>query len=315
MISIAIVGATGLVGRELIKLLENFSTPFSLRLFASIKSDGREISFRGGKLTVEKYDLSKTCDIDYLFFCAGKAISSCFIPMTRGVCIDLSSAFRNNLAIPLIIPEINLNALKAHRVIASPNCTTTIMLMALYPLHRAFKIKRIAAATYQAMSGGGYKLLEELNSGKKALYLHDSPQNALGYSEEEVKMVNETQKILEDPTIKITACCVRVPTPRVHSMALNVEFHLPPTLSAARQLLEASPCLLVETDHLFTTEIAEGQHKTFIGRLRYDMTQSNTLDLWAMGDQLLKGAALNAFQILESVIERDSPVTGCINSI
>lgn len=322
--NVALVGATGLVGRELLKLLEDFPIK-KLKCFASEKSKGKELDFKKSKILVDTLDEKSFEDIDIAFFAAGSKLSKQFLPFAKTsncLVIDLSSAFRMEENVPLVIPEINPHAInKKTRLIASPNCTTTIMLMALFPLHRKFKIKRIVASTYQAASGGGIKLMNKLEKDtfdilvdKKELaypygfnlYLHDSALKENRYCEEEIKMLLETQKILEDKNIKVTATCVRVPILRAHSISMNVEFEKDISLKEAYYLLKKSPNLTIfedfEKNRFATPFDATKKKETFVSRLRLDPTQKNTIELWAVGDQLLKGAALNGYQIAKYYI-------------
>lgn len=327
MVEIAIVGATGAVGQEIIKLLEKRNFPLhSLRCFASPRSQGMHVTFRGKKIPLEILKPGCFKGIDILFFCAGKKISLEYAPQAKeadAFIIDSSSGFREDPSVPLVIPEINPQAFEKHRgIVASPNCTTSIMLMALAPLHRKVPIKRVVAATYQAASGAGARAMEELEDETRAvlegkdftrtvmpfpyafnLFPHNSALLENGYVDEEMKMVRETQKILEDPTIRVTATCVRVPVLRAHSIALNVEFRHPLSKEDAYAILKKSPgvCVLENREaNRFPMPIdATGQDLTFCGRIREDLTQPNTLELWVVGDQLLKGAALNAVQLAE----------------
>ncbi|MFI5334432.1 MAG: aspartate-semialdehyde dehydrogenase, partial [Chlamydiales bacterium] len=240
--------------------------------------------------------------------------------------IDSSSAFRGDPSIPLVIPEINPHSLAQHRgIIASPNCTTSIMLMVLAPLHRKAKIGRIVAATYQAASGAGASAMKELREETQAflsdeaytrtmmpfpyafnLFPHNSPLLENGYVEEEMKMVHETRKILEDPSIQVTATCVRVPVLRAHSMALNVEFSDKITLDEIYALLMKAPGVTILEDrksNRFPMPLDASEMETvYCGRIRKDLTQPNTFEFWVVGDQLLKGAALNAVQIAEFIL-------------
>lgn len=324
---VALVGATGLVGKEVLKLLEKRHFPLSqLVCLASSKSCSKKLMFRGEELSVECLSKNSFKGMDLAFFCVGGEISKEFIPYAlkeKCIVIDSSSAFRQEKNVPLVIPEINKEALQHHQgIIASPNCTTSILLMPLHLLHKKFKIKRIVAATYQAASGGGIELMQKLTSesaeylktGKHCsnypyafnLFLHNSPLNEHGYSEEEVKMVEETRKILEDKKILITATCVRVPILRAHSIAANVEFvEKLPSLEEVKKLIQDAEGVEVmedfKTNRFPTPFDASEQDKVFCGRLRIDRTQKNTLELWIVGDQLLKGASLNAVQIAEEL--------------
>ncbi len=324
--TIAIVGATGAVGQEIVHLLEKRDFPLKkLRCFASPKSVGKTLTFRGQQLQIETIDLD---GVDLAFFCAGKKISEKFIPeaVQRGtLVVDSSSAFRMNPNVPLIIPEINGHALEYHEgLIASPNCTATMMLMALAPLHREVPIKRIVMSTYQAASGAGQLAMEELEEETRArlekrsftptvmphpyafnLFAHNAPMTDSGYNEEELKVVEESRKILEAPDLKIAVTCVRVPVLRAHSEMLNVEFSAPLSPSRARSILEKQPGVKLLEDwkqNRFPMPLdASEKDDVFVGRIRQDLSQPNTLDFWVVGDQLLKGAALNAVQIAEIV--------------
>jgi aspartate-semialdehyde dehydrogenase len=322
---IAIVGATGAVGSEALSLLEKSTLPIKqLRCFASVRSLGKTLSFRGQPLPVEELTPSSFSGCDFALLCAGGKISKAWAPcaLERGATvIDCSSFFRMDPKVPLIIPEINAHALKPeHRLIASPNCSTTIMLMALAPLHRISPIKRIVATTYQAASGAGAQAMIELQEETRAflegmsyersvmpypyafnLFTHNSALTESGYVEEELKMCYESQKILEAEVL-INATCVRVPVLRAHSIALNVCFHAPLSAKEAYALIEKAPGIEILEDrksNRFPMPIdAMGKENVYCGRIREDRTQPNTLDLWVVGDQLLKGAALNAIQIL-----------------
>lgn len=321
MKNVAIVGATGAVGQEMLKMLEQRDFPLNnLRCFASARSLGKTVCFRGEEIPLEVLSPNSFDKIDIALFSAGRKISLEYAPIAQkagAIVIDNSSAFRKDPNVPLVIPEINAHALKGHRgIIANPNCSTIIMLMALAPLHRTFGIKRIVAATYQAASGAGAQAMIELQEETKAalenkpfersimpypyafnLFTHNSPLSENGYVEEEMKLLTETRKILENDHIHVTATCVRVPVLRAHSEALNVEFHHPITKEAAQNILENSSgvCLV---DNPMPID-ASGKNEILCGRIREDFSQPNTLNLWVVGDQLLKGAALNAIQIGE----------------
>ncbi len=327
---IALIGATGAVGKEILRLLEERNFPVAaLRCFASPRSLGKKIAFRGEEIPLEVLGPGSFKEINIVFLCAGRKISAEFAPLAvqeGALAIDSSSYFRGNPHVPLIIPEINPEALEDHEgIIASPNCVTTIMLMALAPLHRRCPIKRIVAATYQAASGAGQAAMEELEQETLAhlenrpfertvmphpyafnLFTHNSPLTDSGYVEEEIKMLDETRKILNDPNIRVTATCVRVPVLRAHSEALNVEFSAPFSKEEAYEILKTAPGLTLLEDrskNRFPMPIdATGKDPVYCGRIREDKTQPNTLELWVVGDQLLKGAALNAIQIAELCI-------------
>jgi aspartate-semialdehyde dehydrogenase len=320
--TVAVIGATGAVGKEIVRLLLERQFPLkNLRCFASERSVGQIVH----SIPIEK--LTDFSNIDLAFFCAGSSVSRQWIDIARKAgctVVDSSSAFRMDPSIPLVIPEINAHALKNHAgVIASPNCAATILLMPLFPLHRLFGVKRVVVSTYQAASGGGAHLLHELQSETRAhlenrsythtlpfpyafnLYPHNSNLLSNGYVEEEMKMVHETRKILEDDQIQLSATCVRVPVLRAHSVAANVEFKRPFTLDAVYAALSKVEGLKIFEDRAqnrFATPVdATGKNEVFCGRFRIDTSQPNTLEFWAVGDQLLKGAALNAVQIAENL--------------
>lgn len=312
---VAIIGASGAVGREILSLLEERNFPVqTLRCFASASSLGKNVFFRKESIPLET--LADLTSFDLLFFCAGSSISREWIPHTTGFVIDSSSAFRAQ--VPLIIPEINGHTLLPNtRIVSSPNCAATILLMPLFKLHRLFRIKRIITSTYQAASGGGAKLVQKLEEETKGyfenrqfsqpyafnLYPHNSKLHESGYVEEELKMLHETRKILEDETIQLSATCVRVPVFRAHSLSANVEFHHPVSLVEITQLWKETPGLRLFEDRAknrFATPLdATGMDDVLCGRLRLDQSQPNTIEFWAVGDQLRKGAALNAVQIAE----------------
>jgi len=323
--NIAIIGATGLVGIEFLKLLEDSDISINhLKLFASKNSLGKKVKFKNKDYLIEALDIKYFKDIDFAIFAAGSKISNDFIPLLKNLnvyCIDLSSFFRMDKNVPLIIPEINKNLInKQTKLIASPNCTTTIMLMALNDLNKTFNIKKIIASTYQAASGGGKKLIDKLiedtknsllnnnnyNSYGFNLFLHESPLNEDRYSLEEIKMIKETHKILNNEKIKINATCVRVPILRAHSMALNVEFEKPFSLNDVYEILQkAQNIQLLEdykTNKFATPKDITNKKEVFVSRIRKDISNPLALDMWVCSDQLLKGAALNAFQILENLL-------------
>jgi aspartate-semialdehyde dehydrogenase len=328
---VAVVGATGAVGIEMIKTLEKRDFPVStLTLLASARSVGKKLKFRGEELTVKELTKDSFKGIDIALFSAGGSISREFAPLaaTAGsVVIDNSSAFRMDDKVPLVIPEINATDVKLHKgIIANPNCTTAITLMALYPLHQAFSVKRIFASSYQAVSGTGAKAIDELRrqvdqiahgqQPTKEIYPHQIAFNVFphvdsflvdGYTKEEMKMQNEGRKIMHHPTFQASVTCVRVPVYRAHSVAVNAEFERPVSVESARKALEHAPGLQVVDDPaknayplpLFTAE----QYDCAVGRIRKDCAMDNGLAFWVSGDQLLKGAALNAIQIGEELLK------------
>ncbi len=328
---IAVVGATGAVGLEMIKTLEKRNFPVGkLTLLASARSVGKNLKFRGADVAVTELTKDSFAGVDIALFSAGGGISKEFAPIAAKagcVVIDNSSAFRMDDAVPLVIPEVNGADVKQHRgIIANPNCTTAITLMALYPLHQAFGVKRIFASSYQAVSGTGAKAIEELERQvqqvvhgqpvTKEVYPHQIAFNVLphvdsflpsGYTKEEMKMENEGRKIMHLPTFRASVTCVRVPVYRAHSVAVSAEFEKPVTVAAARKVLEQAPGLDVVDDpeakeYPLPLYVAE-KYNCEVGRLRMDCALDNGLCFWVAGDQLLKGAALNAVQIAEELMK------------
>ena len=328
---VAVVGATGAVGLEMIKTLEQRDFPVGqLTLLASARSVGKCLIFRGQKVNVQELKPDSFAGLDLALFSAGGGISKEFAPLaakTGCVVIDNSSAFRMDDTVPLVIPEINADDVKWHRgIIANPNCTTAVTLMALYPLHQAFGVKRIFASSYQAVSGTGAKAIEELERQvgqvvrgepvTKEVYPHQIAFNVLphvdsflpgGYTKEEMKLEHEGRKIMHLPGFRASVTCVRVPVYRAHSIAVSAEFEKPVTVAAARAVLEQAPGLDVVDQPekmqypmpLFTAE----KYNCAVGRLRLDCALDNGLCFWVSGDQLLKGAALNAVQIAEVLLQ------------
>ena len=324
---VAIVGATGAVGIELLRVLERRDFPVAdLRLLASPRSVGKKLGFRGRDLSAAPLEQDSFEGIDLVFFSAGAGTATDFAPIARragAVVIDNSSAFRMNADVPLIIPEINPEDIRGHQgIIANPNCTTAVALMALYPLHGAFGLRRVFASSYQAVSGSGARAIEELKRQVKAtvgggqavaqVYPHPIAFNVLpqvdsflddGYTREEMKMQNEGRKIMHLPNFRASVTCVRVPVYRAHSVAISAEFERPVSLQTARAVLVKAPGLELVDEPLSnrypTPLAAAGQDNCQVGRLRLDCALENGLALWVSGDQLLKGAALNAVQIAE----------------
>ena len=325
---LAIVGATGLVGQEILKVLEERNFEFdTLHLVASAKSVGQKISFKGKSYTIQ--DMQEVCDLapDVAIFSAGGNTSLEWAPKfaEKGtIVIDNSSAWRMDATKKLIVPEINGHVLThKDKIIANPNCSTIQMVMALAPLHRKFKIKRIVVATYQSVTGTGkdavQQMMEErqgINNGVK-VYPHKIDLNALphidvfldnGYTKEEMKMLNETRKILEDHSIGVTSTTVRIPTIGGHSEAVNVEFYQEFDLKDVRSMLENTPGVIVQDDvknNVYPMPIlSKGRDEVFVGRLRRDESQPRTLNMWVVSDNLRKGAATNAVQIAEYLMEK-----------
>lgn len=329
---IAILGATGAVGTELVKLLEERDFPIAeLKLLASPRSVGQTLSFRGEPLAIEALSEKSFENIDIVLASAGGSLSKAWLPKAveaGAVAIDNSSAFRMNPEVPLVVPEVNPEAAHNHQgIIANPNCTTILMAVAIWPLHQVQPIRRIVAATYQSASGAGAKAMEELKIQARAildgkepqpevlpyplafnLFPHNSPLTESGYCEEELKMVNETRKIFAAPELRITATCVRVPVLRAHSEAINLEFDAPFEVETARQILSHAPGVQLlenwQTNYFPMPMEATGRDEVLVGRIRQDLSQSNGLELWLCGDQIRKGAALNAVQIAELLASR-----------
>ncbi len=327
----AVVGATGAVGLEMIKTLEKRNFPASqLTLLASARSVGKKLKFRGQDIAVTELTKDSFAGIDIALFSAGGGISKEFAPLAARVgcvVVDNSSAFRMDDSVPLVVPEINADDVRKHQgIIANPNCTTAITLMALFPLHQAFGVKRIFASSYQAVSGTGAKAIEELErqvgevvAGQpvtKEVYPHQIAFNVLpqvdsflpsGYTKEEMKLENEGRKIMHHPSFRASVTCVRVPVYRSHSIAVSAEFEMPVTVAAAWAVLKKAPGLdLVDEPEnrsypmpLFTSE----RDNCAVGRIRMDCALENGLCFWVCGDQLLKGAALNAVQIAEELLK------------
>jgi aspartate-semialdehyde dehydrogenase len=328
---VAVVGATGAVGIEMIKTLEKRNFPVGkLTLLASARSAGKKLKFKGQDIAVKELTKDSFAGIDIALFSAGGSISKEFAPIAVKagcVVVDNSSVFRQDDNVPLVVPEINPEDVKKHKgIIANPNCTTAITLMALYPLHQAFGVKRIFASSYQAVSGTGAKALEELERQvgqivhkqpvTKEVYPHQIAFNVIpqvdsflpsGYTKEEMKMENEGRKIMHHPAFRASVTCVRVPVYRSHSIAVSAEFERPVSVEAARAVLKKAPGLDVVDEPenkkypmpLHATE----QYNCEVGRIRLDCALDNGLCFWVSGDQLLKGAALNAVQIAEELLK------------
>ncbi len=329
---LAIVGATGAVGTELIRLLEQRDFPVSsLKLFASPRSTGRTLSFRGEKIPVETLTEDNLAGLDFVLFSAGSSTARTFAPIAAkagAVVIDNSSAFRMESDVPLVVPEINPQDAVRHRgIIANPNCTALIALMALYPLHKVFRAKRVIAASYQAVSGAGARAIDELDlqtrahvSGEKIkadVFPHQIAFNVLpqvdqfldsGYTKEEQKFLNECRKIMHHPTLRASITCVRVPVFRAHAVAINAEFVEPVSVDRARDVLAKAPGLELVDDpgnQRYPMPLnSAGRDACEVGRIRIDTALDNGLAFWVCGDQLLKGAALNAVQIAELLAKK-----------
>ena len=327
--TVAIVGATGAVGVEMIKVLERRKFPVGkLVLLASARSVGKTLPFNGESVAVQELTEDSFAGVDIALFSAGGSISKKFAPAAvkaGAVVVDNSSHFRMDPNVPLVVPEINGADVKNHQgIIANPNCTTAITLMALQPLHKAFGVKRVIASSYQAVSGTGAQAIEELRNqvnaiaaGKpveKSVYPHQIAFNVLphvdsfmdtGYTKEEMKMQNEARRILHLPEFKASVTCVRVPVYRAHSISVNAEFERPVSVEEARKVLSNAPGLKLVDDpannsYPLPLYVAE-QDDCQVGRIRIDCALENGLAFWVAGDQLLKGAALNAVQIAELI--------------
>ncbi|MBI5562007.1 MAG: aspartate-semialdehyde dehydrogenase [Deltaproteobacteria bacterium] len=329
---IAIAGATGVVGHEFLKILEERGFPVGeLRLLASERSAGTTLEFKGKKEPVRNLDEETFKGVDIGLFSPGAPVSAVYAPKAgKAGCIvvDNTSQFRMDPDVPLVVPEVNPEAIaqyKKKNIIANPNCSTIQMVVALKPIHDAFRIKRIVVSTYQSVSGAGKEAMEELSDQIKALYNMREPEakifphriafNCLpqidsflpnGYTKEEMKMVNETHKIFDDPSIKVTATTVRVPVFVGHSESVNVETERPITPEAVKKLLKKAPGVTVVDDPkngLYPMPVdAAGQDDTFVGRIRRDETVPNGINMWIVSDNLRKGAALNAVQIAELLV-------------
>lgn len=331
---VAIAGATGAVGTEFLRLLEERDFPLaSLRLLASSRSAGKQIPFRGEALEVEALNAGSFDNIDIAFFSAGGGRSKDFAPHATeagAVVIDNSSAFRLDPTVPLVVPEVNGEDVSWHRgIIANPNCSTILLLMALAPLHRLSPVRRVVVSTYQAASGAGAAAMRELEDQARDflngqsitkevfpyqiafnLFSHNSTIDQTGYNEEERKMVKETRKILHEPDLAVTATCIRVPVLRAHSESINIEFAGErPSLDVIRAALDAAPGVTVVDDraqnHFPMPLDASGRDDVLVGRIREDISHPHAIDLFASGDQILKGAALNGFQIAQLLIQQD----------
>ncbi len=334
-LKVAIAGVTGAVGQEMLKILEERAFPVSdLIPLASERSRGKEITFHGEKLSVQVLSEFDFKGIDLALFSAGAKTSKAFAPLAASkgcIVIDNSSAFRQDPEVPLIVPEVNSHKISEYKnknIIANPNCTTIISIVPLKPLHDFGKIKRVVAASYQATSGAGALAMQELREqiqnyveGKPMevnVFPHQIAFNLIPhidvfmdnfYTKEEMKMVWETQKIMDDDSIKVTATCVRVPVFRAHSVALTIETERKITREKAIELLTQAPGVVVEDDPARNKYpmpwFVAGKDECFVGRIREDTSHPSALTFWVVGDQLRKGAALNAIQIAELLIQEN----------
>lgn len=331
-VNVAVVGATGAVGQEFLTVLAERNFPIrSLKLLASARSAGKTVQFHRQSIRIEELTKDSFKDVQIALFSAGGSISREFAPIavqSGAVVVDNSSAFRMKDGVPLVVPEVNPEHIHKHvGIIANPNCSTIIMNVPVYPLHKANRVKRIIVSTYQAVSGAGAWGLYELEQQKKAqtsglgvkpekfphqivdnLFSHNSKVAENLYNEEENKMVLETRKIFGDPRIMISATCVRVPVPRAHSESINIEFERPMTPQQVRDILSKAPGVKlvdnVDRNHFPMPLEASGQDDVLVGRIRQDISREDGrgIDLFVSGDQLRKGAATNAVQIAERLV-------------
>ena len=326
---VAIMGATGAVGTEFLAILEQRNFPLaSLKLLASARSAGKKLKFRGEELVIEELTAKSFKGIDLVLASAGGPVSKQYAPVAvaaGAVVVDNTSAFRMDPEVPLVVPEVNAGDIKKHKgIIANPNCSTIIMNVPVWPLHQVNPVKRLVISTYQAVSGAGAMAMAELEEGARAflagkeyhpkvlqhrcwfnVFSHNSDVGPDGYNAEETKMVLETRKIFHCPEIRVTATCVRVPVLRAHSEAINIQFTYPMSESQVREILSKAPGVKVVDDrerNYFPMPIdASGKDDVLAGRIRQDPSQDGGvgIDLFVSGDQIRKGAALNAVQIAE----------------
>jgi aspartate-semialdehyde dehydrogenase len=331
--SVAVVGATGAVGQEMLKVLAERSFPVrELRPLASARSAGKHVEFKGRDYVVQELTDDSFAGVQVALFSAGGKVSEQFCPVAAragAVCIDNTNAFRMDPAVPLVVPEVNAHVIPSHKgIIANPNCSTIQMVVVLKPLHDAARIRRVVVSTYQATSGAGKKAMDELFqqttdliSGREhppKVFPHRIAFNIIpqidvflenGYTKEEMKMVNETKKIMEDQSIRVTATTVRVPVFYGHSEAVNVETERKLSAAEARELLGKAPGVKVVDDPVnrrYPMPIdAAGQDDTLVGRIREDISIENGLNLWITADNIRKGAATNAVQIAEILVREN----------
>jgi len=331
-VNVAVVGATGAVGEEFLRVLAERNFPIkTLKLLASARSAGKKVTFKGVEYTIEELTHDSFKDVQIALFSAGGSISKEFGPSAvkaGAVVVDNSSAFRMKDGVPLVVPEVNPQDIKKHNgLIANPNCSTIIMNVPIWPLHQANKIKRLVVSTYQAVSGAGAWGLHELEQQIKQhasgepiqkekfphqivnnLFSHNTAIGPEGYNEEEMKMVKETRKIFGDGKIMIAATCVRVPIPRAHCESINIEFTKPMTPDDVRKILAKAPGVKlvdrIEENHFPMPLEASGQDLVLVGRIRQDISRDDGrgIELFVAGDQIRKGAATNAVQIAEKLV-------------
>jgi aspartate-semialdehyde dehydrogenase len=327
---VAILGVTGAVGQELLKLLEERHFPVAdLIPLASPRSAGQSLLWQGQELPIQPVTAAAFAGVDLVLASAGGSASKQWAPVAAAagaVVIDNSSAFRMDPSVPLVVPEVNPAAAFSHQgIIANPNCTTILLTLALAPLQARRPIRRVVVSTYQSASGAGARAMEELRSLSRTvldggepvstvlphslafnLFLHNSPLQPSGYCEEELKMLHETRKIMGLPELRLSATCVRVPVLRAHSEAVNIEFFEPFPVDEARALLQQAPGVELlenfETNRFPMPTDVTGRDPVAVGRIRQDLSDPNALELWLCGDQIRKGAALNAIQIAELLL-------------
>jgi len=332
-VNVAVVGATGAVGNEMVKTLEERRFSINeLKLLASKRSLGKKLSFNGKEIVVEELTEGSFTDVQIALFSAGAKVSRKFAPIAAKsgcIVVDNSSAFRMEPDVPLVVPEVNSHAIAQYSnqgIIANPNCSTIQMVVALKPIHDVSRIKRVIVATYQAVSGTGKKAIEELSNQTQALfkfkeivcnvYPHQIAFNCLphidvflenGYTKEEIKMYYETKKIMEDD-IEVTATCVRVPVFYSHSEAVNIELEKRLTANEVREILSNAPGIKVvdnpDKNEYPLAIYAAGRDEVFVGRIRKDISKENCIEMWIVSDNIRKGAALNAVQIAEVLLEK-----------
>lgn len=322
---VAVVGATGLVGTEMLRTLEEMNFPVTeLIPVASAKSAGKQVTFKGKSYTVVDMETGISMRPDLALFSAGGGTSKEFAPRFTAVgttVVDNSSAWRMDPAVPLVVPEVNMDAIGQSKLIANPNCSTIQMVVALAPIHEKYKIKRLVISTYQSVTGTGKAAVDQLmgeRDGKEVtpVYPTNIDLNCIphcdiflenDYTKEEMKLVHETRKILNDDSIRITATAVRVPVIGGHSEAVNVETEIPFEISEVRELLASSPGVVVmdDVDNLVypTPRISHGRNEVFVGRIRRDESLDNGMNLWIVADNLRKGAATNAVQIAQELFK------------
>lgn len=329
-LTVAVVGVTGAVGQTTLKLLDERKFPVkALRVFASERSVGKTVTFKGETIRLGKLGPEAFKGVDIALFSAGSSQSKEYAPQAvkaGAVVVDKSSAFRMDPTVPLVVPEVNAHALKGHRgIVACPNCTTIVTVMPLKPLHDAGRLRRVIATSYQAVSGAGVNGVEELRSQTLAwargeaitpkYFLHQIAFNLIphidkfddgGYTGEEMKLVHEVRKILETPDLAVSPTTVRVPVFTTHSIAVNAETEVPVSPEKAREVFARFPGITLWDDpsqNRYPMPVTvEGQDDCFVGRIRQDLSLPNALNFWVVGDQLRKGAALNGIQIAELLI-------------